>query len=174
MAAGDVLQVAGTPIVWDDAGTDKQLQLGNLAAGSALGGAYLDRGTGPIHYMYLCTLRIVGLASAPGGEGELAAKLHWCGSHNATEWDGEVGTPPTETVDTVTGPSAGEIGNLREGNVQVRSVDNVAGTVLQKSGLYTFGPERYVFPVVSAVLQFANVTTHKLTIVPVNLRSLQS
>lgn len=153
-----------TSTTWTDAGGDKLLDLGGLAANGTVMGALLDLGATARaeHFMY--ELTIDGFNSAPVvGE---SVMLYLAFSNATTNFDGNPTTDPTAVAQgTIT------VDQLR--NVMFAAAASVYSTTaadeLKISGVVDI-PHRYVSPVIhndttTALLSMADA--HKFVLTPV-------
>ena len=170
--ANEVYQKMGTAIVWGQTGTDGELQLDGMLSGSTLAGSYLDRGdltSTPAPDLYIWELHIDGFGTSPvTGE---TVNLYFAQSSNATNWDGELTSNPTDANDSASGPSLTMLNNqLFAGSLSV--ISTTAGDELTCRGLVRL-LSRYISPVVYNATSdhLASTGNHTLTLTPTYYQS---
>lgn len=156
----------GTPVIWTDAasGGTKLMDLGGLAAGGIVIGAFLDLGQTPRPTLYSFELLIDGFDTAPVVNEVLSFKF--AQSDSQINFDGVPSTDPTAIAQgVITVNQSRNIGIL--GGVLIVN-STTAGDKLKISGVVElFG--RFVAPVVhnkTADALLSTSDTHILTLVP--------
>lgn len=154
MATNDVYINPGNSRQWSDTvggAIDEQMDLGSLAADGVRCGSYSDldvdfgggAGTArPDEYEW--ELVIDGFATAPVAN--QTVDLYFTQSSDATQFDGELTTAPTDTVDASSDPSTNMLSNmLYAGSCVV--ISTTAGDELRARGVIRL-TSRYVAPVI--------------------------
>ena len=158
-------QQAETATTWTDTGGDKAMDLGGLASGAAVCGAYLDLGVAPRADIFEGRLYIDGFDTAPV-VGQVV-EVRFTESNATTGFDGAPTTDPTVTVaGTIT---AAQAENCTFGGV-ARVVSTTAADNLQAKFRVKL-TSRYVAPVIvnrtdDALLSTADAHTLVLTPIP--------
>jgi len=171
--ANEIYQKRGTSVTWTDTGGNEELDIGGLAANAVLGGSYYDRGdlsVTPAADEYEWEMVIDGFDTAPVvGE---TVDLYFAQGNSTTEFDGEVTSNPTDTVDTASGPSVNMLYNMMyAGSCVVHST--TAADELRARGVVRF-TSRYFFPVVHNNTADALLSTsdaHKVILTPIYYQS---
>jgi hypothetical protein len=97
--ANKIYQAVEADRTWSDAGTgsDELMDLGGLAADGVVCGSYHDLGAAPRTDLYEVELFIDGFDTAPV-VGQMV-ELWFTQSNGTTEFDGQITTDPTDTVE---------------------------------------------------------------------------
>ena len=165
MATQQVLTKFGATTTWTDSGGDKLMDLGSLATGQLIMGAYLDLGVSPRATLYSFELTIDGFDTTPVvGE---TVTLRFSQSNATTNFDGNPTTDPTTSAEGTIQPNQAK-NCLLAGVATVYSA--TAADELKISGIVElFG--RYVSPVVennTADALLGTSDNHELVLTPVS------